>query len=234
MANMLSANATDLVFKPPVTVAITGASGAQYGLRLIDVLVAAGHEVWVMISKAAHMVIATETDVSLPAQPKRLEEALMQRSGAQVRQIRCFGREDWMAPVASGSGAPSAMVICPCSTGTLSAVATGASNNLIERAADVAIKERRTLVLVPRETPLSPIHLEHMLTLSRLGAVILPAAPGFYHRPQCLEDVVDFIVARILNQLGITHTLVPRWGEEWATEKSRYAEDETNTKGNAP
>ncbi|TNH14642.1 flavin prenyltransferase UbiX [Halomonas sp. BL6] len=201
-------------FKPPVTVALTGASGAQYGLRLIDVLVKAGHEVWVMISKAAHMVIATETDVSLPAQPQRLVEALTERSGAQPGQIRCFGREDWMAPVASGSGAPSAMVVCPCSTGTLSAVATGASNNLIERAADVAIKERRTLVMVPRESPFSPIHLEHMLALSRLGVVILPAAPGFYHRPQHLEDLIDFIVARILNQLGIAHTLMPRWGEE--------------------
>lgn len=201
-------------FKPPVTVALTGASGAQYGLRLIDVLVEAEHEVWVMISKAAHMVIATETEVSLPAQPARLVEALSQRSGAKPGQIRCFGREDWMAPVASGSGAPSAMVVCPCSTGTLSAVATGASNNLIERAADVAIKERRTLVLVPRESPFSPIHLEHMLELSRLGVVILPAAPGFYHQPQCIEDLVDFIVARILNQLGITHCLMPRWGEE--------------------
>ncbi len=200
-------------FKPPVTVALTGASGAQYALRLIEVLVDAGHEVWVMVSKAAHMVIATETDITLPAAPARLEKALMARSGAASGQIRCFGREDWMAPVASGSGAPSAMVICPCSTGTLSAVATGASNNLIERAADVAIKERRTLVMVPRESPFSPIHLEHMLTLSRLGVVILPAAPGFYHRPASIDDLIDFIVARILNQLSIEHALMPRWGE---------------------
>ncbi|WNL37625.1 flavin prenyltransferase UbiX [Halomonas sp. PAMB 3232] len=200
-------------FKAPVSVALTGASGAQYGLRLIEVLIEAGHEVWVMISKAAHMVIATETDVDLPAKPERLQEALTALSGAFEGQIRCFGREDWMAPVASGSGAPSAMVICPCSTGTLSAVATGASNNLIERAADVALKERRTLVLVPRETPFSAIHLEHMLTLSRLGAVILPAAPGFYHRPRTIDEMIDFIVARILNQLGIAHTLMPRWGE---------------------
>lgn len=200
-------------FQPPVTVAMTGASGAQYALRLVDVLVAAGHEVWVMVSKAAHMVIATETDTALPAAPARLAKALTARSGAASGQIRCFGREDWMAPVASGSGAPSAMVICPCSTGTLSAVATGASNNLIERAADVAIKERRTLVMVPRESPFSPIHLEHMLTLSRLGAVILPAAPGFYHRPASIDDLIDFIVARILNQLNIEHALMPRWGE---------------------
>ncbi|WP_275289030.1 flavin prenyltransferase UbiX [Halomonas elongata] len=199
--------------QPPVTVAITGASGAQYGLRLIEVLVAAEHEVWVMISKAAHMVIATETDSDLPARPERLTEALTERFGARPGQIRCFGREDWMAPVASGSGASSAMVICPCSTGTLSAVACGASNNLIERAADVALKERRNLVLVPRETPLSAIHLEHMLALTRLGAVVMPAAPGFYHRPREVEDMIDFIVARILNQLGISHRLMPRWGD---------------------
>ncbi|MDT8896122.1 flavin prenyltransferase UbiX [Halomonas sp. I1] len=199
--------------QPPVTVAITGASGAQYGLRLIEVLVAAEHEVWVMISKAAHMVIATETDSELPARPERLTKALAERFGARPGQIRCFGREDWMAPVASGSGASSAMVVCPCSTGTLSAIACGASNNLIERAADVALKERRTLVLVPRETPLSAIHLEHMLALTRQGVVVMPAAPGFYHRPRDVEDMIDFIVARILNQLGITHRLMPRWGE---------------------
>ena len=205
--------ADEAMFEAPVTVALTGASGAQYGLRLIDCLVAARHQVLVLISKAAHMVIATETDESLPSNPERLSEALRERSGAAPGQIRCFGREDWMAPVASGSGAPSAMVICPCSTGTLSAVATGASNNLIERAADVALKERRQLILVPRETPFSAIHLEHMLTLTRMGAVILPAAPGFYHRPQTLDDMIDFIVARILNQLGIAHALMPRWGE---------------------
>lgn len=200
-------------FKPPVTVAMTGASGVQYGLRLIEVLVEAGHEVWVMVSKAAHLVIDTETDVTLPARPERLVEALAARCDARPGQIRCFGREDWMAPVASGSGAASAMVICPCSTGTLSAVACGASNNLIERAADVALKERRRLVLVPREAPLSTLHLENMLTLSRMGAVILPAAPGFYHRPTSIEQLIDFIVARILNQLDIEHRLMPRWGD---------------------
>lgn len=199
--------------RDPVTVALTGASGAQYGLRLIEALVAADHQVWVMISKAAHLVIATETDRELPARPARLAEVLAERCGAAPGQIRCFAREDWMAPVASGSGAPSAMVICPCSTGTLSAVATGASNNLIERAADVALKERRKLILVPRETPFSAIHLEHMLALTRMGAVILPAAPGFYHQPTSVDDLVDFIVARILNQLGVAHRLMPRWGE---------------------
>ncbi|MGC3871918.1 flavin prenyltransferase UbiX [Halomonas sp. GXIMD04776] len=200
-------------FNTPITVALTGASGAQYGLRLIDCLVASGHEVWVMVSKAAHMVIATETTEKLPAQPDKLAEALSRRSGAAPRQIRCFAREDWMAPVASGSGAGAAMVVCPCSTGTLSAVATGASNNLIERAADVALKERRRLVLVLREAPFSAIHLEHMLTLARLGVTILPAAPGFYHQPNSIDDLIDFIVARILNQLGVEHHLMPRWGE---------------------
>lgn len=121
-----------------------------------------------------------------------------------------------MAPVASGSGAPSSLVICPCSTGTLSAIACGASDNLIERAADVALKERRTLILVPRESPYSTIHLENMLKLSQMGAVIVPASPGFYHRPENVADLVDFVVARVLNQLGIEHSLLPRWGESRA------------------
>jgi len=197
----------------PVAVALTGASGAQYGLRLIDCLAAAGREVYVMISKAAHRVIAVETDIELPAQPERLARALSERCGAGEGRIRCFAREDWMAPVASGSGNWQALVICPCSTGTLSAVACGASNNLIERAADVALKERRQLILVPRETPLSAVHLDNMLKLTRMGAVILPAAPGFYHRPDSVEAMIDFIVARILNQLGIEQELMPRWGE---------------------
>lgn len=200
-------------FKAPVTVAITGASGAQYGLRLIEELVKAGHQVMVMVSKAAHIVIATETDYKLPAQAAQCEEALCQLMSAQAGQIKVFGKEDWMAPVASGSGAPSAMVVCPCSTGSLSAIANGASNNLIERAADVALKERRQLLLVPREAPYSEIHLEHMLKLTRMGAVILPASPGFYHRPGSVDDLIDFIVARILDHLGVEQALVKRWGE---------------------
>ena len=119
-----------------------------------------------------------------------------------------------MAPVASGSGAPSRMVVCPCSTGSLSAIATGASNNLIERAADVVLKERRQLILVPREAPYSEIHLEHMLKLTRMGGVVIPASPGFYNRPESVEDMVDFVVARILNQLGLEQNLLPRWGEQ--------------------
>lgn len=203
-------------YAAPIAVALTGASGIQYGLRLIECLIAARHEVYVMISKAAHRVIAIETDLELPAQPERLAAALGERFGAGEGQIQCFSREDWMAPVASGSGRWRALVICPCSTGTLSAVACGASDNLIERAADVALKERRQLIVVPRETPLSAIHLENMLALTRMGAVVLPATPGFYHRPESVEALIDFIVARLLGQLGIDQTLLPAWGESGA------------------
>jgi 4-hydroxy-3-polyprenylbenzoate decarboxylase len=195
-----------------ISIAITGASGAQYGLRLLECLLAKGHPVFLMVSKAAHIVIATETDFKLPAQAAAMQSFLQTHFKARDGQLRVFGKEDWMAPVASGSGAPSKMVVCPCSTGTLSAIATGASNNLIERAADVALKERRQLILVPREAPYSEIHLEHMLKLTRMGAVILPASPGFYHQPTGLEDMVDFVVARILCQLGIDQDLMPAWG----------------------
>lgn len=201
-------------FKEAVTVAITGASGVQYGLRLIQCLVAAERQVLVMVSRAAQVVIATETDLKMPGSPADQERFLTEQFAAQPGQIRVFGREQWMAPVASGSGAPSKMVVCPCSTGSLSAIATGASNNLIERAADVALKERRQLILVPREAPYSEIHLEHMLKLTRMGSVVIPASPGFYQRPQTVEDMVDFVVARILNQLQIEQTLLPRWGDE--------------------
>lgn len=197
-----------------VTLAMTGASGAQYGLRLLDSLVREDREVHFLISKAAQLVVATETDVCLPAKPQALQSFLTEYTGAVTGQIRVFGKEDWMAPPASGSSAPSAMVVVPCSTGTLSSIATGACNNLIERAADVALKERRKLILVPREAPYSSIHLEHMLKLSNLGAVILPASPGFYHQPQSVDDLVDFIVARILNLLDIPQDMLPRWGEQ--------------------
>ncbi|WP_110664829.1 flavin prenyltransferase UbiX [Salinicola halophilus] len=199
-------------YEAPIAVALTGASGVQYGLRLIECLVAARHEIYVMISKAAHRVIDVETDLALPAQPVRLAAELSERFGAGEGQIQCFSREDWMAPVASGSGRWRSLVICPCSTGTLSAIACGASDNLIERGADVALKERRQLIVVPRETPLSAVHLENMLTLTRMGAVVMPAAPGFYHRPDSVEAMIDFIVARILNQLGIEQSLLPAWG----------------------
>lgn len=196
-----------------VTLAVTGASGAQYALRLLECLVKADVEVYFLISQAAQLVVATETDLVLPPKPQALELFLTEHFSARKGQIRVFGKQDWMAPVASGSGAPSAMVVCPCSTGSLSAIATGASNNLIERAADVALKERRKLILVPREAPYSTVHLENMLKLSQMGAVILPASPGFYHKPESVADLVDFVVARILNQLGIAQDLLARWGE---------------------
>jgi 4-hydroxy-3-polyprenylbenzoate decarboxylase len=204
---------SDSVFAGRVTLAITGASGVQYGLRLLQCLLAQNQQVLLMVSKAAQVVIATETDLKLPGSPDAMEHFLTEQYGAMAGQLCVFGREQWMAPVASGSGAPSAMVVCPCSTGTLSAIACGASNNLIERAADVALKERRQLILVPREAPYSEIHLEHMLKLTRMGSVIIPASPGFYHRPQSVEDMVDFVVARILSQLGLEQALLPRWGE---------------------
>lgn len=196
-----------------VTLAITGASGAQYGLRLLECLVKADRRVFVMVSKAARVVIGTETDLKLPPQTNATAEFLAQRYGAKPGQITVFGDDQWTAPVASGSSAPSRMVVCPCSTGTLSALATGACNNLIERAADVALKERRQLILVPREAPYHEVHLANMLLLSRMGATILPASPGFYNRPQTVNDMVDFVVARILDHLGVDQVLMPRWGE---------------------
>lgn len=197
-----------------VSLAITGASGVQYALRLLECLVAQNVQVMVMISKAAQVVTAAETEIKLPGTPEAQESFLTELYGAAEGQIRVFGRENWFAPVASGSGAPSSMVICPCSTGTLSAVATGASNNLIERAADVTLKERRKLILVPREAPYSEIHLEHMLKLTRMGAVVVPASPGFYHKPESVNDMVDFIVARILSQLDLPQELMPAWGNK--------------------
>ncbi|MBF7144003.1 MULTISPECIES: flavin prenyltransferase UbiX [Pseudomonas] len=196
-----------------ITLAMTGASGAQYGLRLLDCLVREDREVHFLISKAAQLVLATETDVTLPAKPQAMQTFLTEYTGASAGQIKVYGKEDWMAPVASGSGAPSAMVVVPCSTGTLSAIATGACNNLIERAADVTLKERRTLILVPREAPYSTLHLENMLKLSQHGAIIVPASPGFYHQPQTIDDLVDFVVARILNLLDVPQDMLPRWGE---------------------
>ena len=195
-----------------ITLAITGASGAQYGLRLLECLVAAEQDVYLLVSKAALLVIATETDYTLPGQPDKIAEQLSERFGAKSGQIKVFAKEQWTAPVASGSGAPRRMVVCPCSTGTLSSIAVGACDNLLERAADVVLKERGQLILVPREAPYSTIHLRNMLTLSEMGAVILPASPGFYYKPQSVEAMVDFVVARILNQLGIPQTMLPGWG----------------------
>lgn len=204
--------------KPPqsstdtIALAFTGASGAPYGLRLLECLIKAQRRVYVMISGPGQVVLGMETDLKLPAQPAAMQRFLSEHYGAAEGQLEVFGKEQWTAPVASGSGAPRAMVVCPCTMGTLASIAAGLSGNLIERAADVVIKEGRQLILVPRESPFSAIHLENMLKLARLGVVILPPNPGFYHAPQSIDDLVDFVVARILDQLGIEQTLVPKWG----------------------
>ncbi|MFU8785397.1 flavin prenyltransferase UbiX [Aliidiomarina sp.] len=195
-----------------ITLAITGASGAPYALRLLECMLAQGQEVSLLISSAARVVFATEENLKLPGSAEALQTFLCERYQVPTSQLKVYGKEEWFSPVASGSAAPKRMVVCPCSTGTLSAIATGASDNLIERAADVVIKERGQLILVPREMPLSSIHLEHMLNLSRLGVTIMPAAPGFYHQPQSIADLVDFVVARILDHLGLDQQLMSRWG----------------------
>lgn len=199
---------------PPatVTLAFTGASGLPYGIRLLEQLLAAGCRVWLLYSPAAQVVAQQEMQLSLPSQAKALQ-ALWREQYRCGEQLSVFGREEWFAPPASGSNPADAMVICPCSMGALAAIAHGMSDNLIERAADVSIKEKRPLILVPRETPLSVIHLENMLTLARLGVTILPPAPGFYTHPGTVDDMVDFVVAHILDQLRIPHTLMARWGE---------------------
>ncbi len=198
-----------------IALAMTGASGVQYGLRLLDVLLASGHRVSLMLSKPARVVIAMETDLGLPSGGREIQAFFETRLGSKPGQLRLYGEKQWTSPLASGSGAPDAMVVCPCTTGSLAAIATGQSRTLIERAADVVLKERRKLVMVVRETPFSDIHLENMLRLSRMGVVIMPANPGFYHRPASVEDIVDFMVSRILEQLNIAHDLLPAWGGEY-------------------
>ena len=201
-----------------ITVALTGASGAPYGLRLIQVLANAGYELHVMISDAARVVLATEEDLQLSASPEKIVSALSSHLSINPDALNVWTKENWFSPVASGSSAPKRMVVCPCSTGSLSAIATGASNNLIERAADVVIKERGKLILVPRETPYSPIHLQNMLTLAQADVVVLPASPGFYNQPKSIDDLVDFVVGRILDHLGVDIELGPRWGYNNSTD----------------
>ena len=197
-----------------VCLALTGASGLPYGLRLLECLLAAGCRVQLLYSQAAQVVARQEMDLELPSRPAEARAALLARMPAVApEKLAVFGREEWFAPVASGSNPPDAMVVCPCTMGTLAAIAQGLSDNLIERAADVVLKEGRRLILVPRETPFSTIHLENMLRLARAGAVILPPSPGFYHHPRVIGDIVDFVVARILDQLRVPHELMRRWGE---------------------
>jgi 4-hydroxy-3-polyprenylbenzoate decarboxylase len=192
---------------------MTGASGVIYGLRLLECLLKADISVHLMISSAAQTVVAMETDLRLPPRSRDLQRYLATYFSVIPELLHCYSGIQWTAPLASGSHRIQTMVVCPCTVGAVSAIARGANDNLIERAADVMLKEQRKLILVPREAPFSTIHLENMLALARLGAVILPANPGFYHQPRRIEDLVDFIVARILDHAGIEHHLLARWGE---------------------
>ncbi|MBA3343053.1 MAG: UbiX family flavin prenyltransferase [Gemmatimonadaceae bacterium] len=191
---------------PPLVFGITGASGAPYAVRLLQQLASAQQPVSLIVSSHGLRLLSTETSIG------SLED-LRREVGAEAWDgfVTVYSNDDRGAPPASGSALSAGMVVCPCSMGTLSAISVGASRSLIERAADVALKERRKLVLVPRETPLSAIHLANMLRLARAGAVVLPAAPAFYTRPSSVSDMVDFVVARVLDQLGVAHQLGKRW-----------------------
>jgi flavin prenyltransferase len=191
-----------------VFLGITGASGAPYAARLLEALVDAGCEVGLCISDAGYKVLATE----LYEDPSLSTEAVLERF-VRGNGVAVFAKEDYSSPYASGSAKVDAYVVCPCSMATAATIAAGAMANLIHRAASVALKEERKLVLVPRETPLSTIHLENLLRLRRAGATIVFAAPGFYHAPQTLDDLVNFVVGRCLDQLGLDQTLVKRWGQ---------------------
>jgi 4-hydroxy-3-polyprenylbenzoate decarboxylase len=192
-----------------VFLGITGASGAPYAARLLEALVEADCDVGLCVSDAGYEVLATELYQEPSLSPSDVLERFLPEGGVAV-----FGKQDYKAPYASGSAKVDAYVVCPCSMATAATIAAGAMANLVHRAASVALKEGRKLVLVPRETPLSTIHLENLLRLRRAGATIVFAAPGFYHAPQTVGDLVDFVVARCLDQLGIENRLAPRWGQQ--------------------
>jgi 4-hydroxy-3-polyprenylbenzoate decarboxylase len=193
----------------PVVVAITGASGAPYAVGVLKALVAAERSAQLIVSSHGYRLLDTEMGIaSLDALRDHVGRAPFDRF------MKVFDDSDRGAAPASGSALNAGMVVVPCSMGTVSAIAAGSSRSLIERSADVMLKERRPLILVPRETPLSAIHLENMLRVTRAGAVVMPAAPGFYHRPKAIGDLVNFIVARICDHLGVAHALVSRWGSE--------------------
>lgn len=210
MTNSLEPNPLDLV------VAITGASGAVYAARLLQVLVKAGRRVHVTVSPAATQVFQLELGLTLDLRNCDLSQLLTEQSASNNEQPRgslvYHHYQDFRAGIASGSFLTAGMVVCPCSMGTLASIANGLSTNLIHRAADVHLKERRKLILVPRETPLGSIQLENMKRLADVGAIILPAMPGFYHGPTTIQDLVDFVVGRICDQLGVPHELFKRWG----------------------
>jgi 4-hydroxy-3-polyprenylbenzoate decarboxylase len=193
-------------------VAITGASGSVYGLRLISELLRSGERVSLILTSAGRQVMNHETGLEWSAEIKTQRQQVQEYFASIA--VDCLAMDDFWAGAASGSAAVDAMIVAPCSMGTLGRIAAGLSGNLLERAADVMLKERRSLLLVPRETPFNNIHLENLLRLSQSGAVILPAMPGFYHGPQTIEDLVDFVVGKILDQLDVQHSLFTRWGED--------------------
>ncbi len=197
-----------------VTLAMTGASGAPYALRLFECLLREGVRVQFITSQPGQIVLGMESGLKLTGAPQKMRQQLAAHFDGDPRLIEVYAKDQWTAPPASGSSVADAMVVCPCSMGSLAAIACGTSDNLIHRAADVAIKEHKPLILVPRETPLSAIHLENMLALARLGVVILPPSPGFYHGVTSVDELVDFVVARILDRLGIDNDLSPRWGAD--------------------
>ncbi len=194
--------------------AISGASGLPYALRLLQCLLADQHKVYLLVSDAAREVARLEMGLILPEAPEEQAAFLLQHLALnETSSLFCYAQKDWMSPVASGSSWVDAMIVCPCSTGTLAAIATGQSGNLIERAATVTLKESRRLIIMPRETPVSAIQLEHQLKLAQLGVRIVPASPGFYQKPKTIQDLVDFMVARLLQQLDLPQTIFPAWGE---------------------
>jgi flavin prenyltransferase len=196
-----------------ITLGFTGASGLPYGLRLLECLLAAGCRVHVLYTQAAQIVAKQEMGLTWPSRPAELATLLRAQFKVEdPEQLQVWGQQEWFAPMASGSNPGDAMVVCPCTMGALAAIAAGVSDNLLERAADVMIKEGKKLILAPREMPFSVIHLENMLKLAKLGVVIMPPNPGFYHHPQGIEDMVDFVVARMLDQLGVPQTLIKPWG----------------------
>lgn len=194
------------------TVAITGASGAPYALKLLHELISRGHHVYVSISREGLSILHDETGVLLKGSETDIQNALERYLDAKEGQIQYFEEDNLYAAIASGSVRVDAMVVIPCSMKTLAAIANGFASNLIERAADVMIKEKRNLIIVPRETPLSAIHLRNMLTLAELGCKLIPAMPAFYHHPKRIQDMVDFIVGRVLDAMGIENELAPTWG----------------------
>ncbi len=196
-----------------IVVAITGASGSIYGLRLVEELLRADCRVTLLLSRSGLEVLRYETGLEWQGTAQQLQQQMREHFGV-TEQLRHFAADDLFAPVASGSSAPDAVVIAPCSMGIAGRIAAGISDNLIERVADVALKERRELLLLPRETPLNQIHLENLLRLARAGAQIVPAMPAFYHRPTQMSELVDFMVGKLLDNLRIDHQLFPRWGEE--------------------